>query len=133
MFVLHKVALPSTEGDIWTLYVHSYNVATLKVSQAGLVSVQVTMMHPNLQSYHIVVSHTKCFDVQGAVGVKLQIYRRTMCFLTCHLAAHMEHVSRRNADFDHIYNQLSFGKPSSTAVNNVAAGGFVRNGLLVFC
>ncbi|KAG6557250.1 hypothetical protein Mapa_001177 [Marchantia paleacea] len=59
---------------------------------------------------------------KGAVGVKMMIFRRTICVLTSHLAAHMEHVSRRNSDFEHIYNQMSFGRSMRINVTAAAAG-----------
>jgi hypothetical protein len=34
-----------------------------------------------------------------------------MCFVSNHFAAHLEAVSRRNADFDHIYRTMAFNKP----------------------
>ncbi|XP_024524008.1 type II inositol polyphosphate 5-phosphatase 15 [Selaginella moellendorffii] len=49
---------------------------------------------------------------KGGVGVKILLYRRTFCFLSSHLAAHMDAVGRRNADFEHIYHQMKFGRSS---------------------
>nr|GEX55669.1 type I inositol polyphosphate 5-phosphatase 12-like isoform X2 [Tanacetum cinerariifolium] len=40
-----------------------------------------------------------------------------MCFVNCHLAAHLEAVNRRNADFDHIYRNITFGR----SINNASA------------
>ncbi|KAL2634417.1 hypothetical protein R1flu_005896 [Riccia fluitans] len=78
----------------------------------------------------------RAFGNKGAVGVKMMIYRRTICVLTSHLAAHMEQVSRRNADFEHIYNQMSFGRSSrlnatvvSNAVQNMLRGGNNRRNM----
>ncbi|CAN0922997.1 Type I inositol polyphosphate 5-phosphatase 12 [Linum grandiflorum] len=42
-----------------------------------------------------------------------------MCFVNCHLAAHLEAVNRRNADFDHIYRNMVFGKPTSNAAGMI--------------
>lgn len=42
-----------------------------------------------------------------------------MCFVNCHLAAHLEAVNRRNADFDHIYKNMVFSR-SSNLLNNAA-------------
>ncbi|WJX66961.1 phosphoinositide 5-phosphatase [Trifolium repens] len=44
-----------------------------------------------------------------------------MCFVNCHLAAHLEVVNRRNADFDHIYRNMVFSR-SSNLLNTAAAG-----------
>lgn len=43
-----------------------------------------------------------------------------MCFVNCHLAAHLEAVNRRNADFDHIYRTMVFSRSSNLL--NTAAG-----------
>ncbi|XP_062096001.1 type II inositol polyphosphate 5-phosphatase 15-like [Humulus lupulus] len=40
---------------------------------------------------------------KGAVGLRMRVYDRIMCFVNCHFAAHLEAVNRRNADFDHIW------------------------------
>ncbi|KAI8003935.1 Type I inositol polyphosphate 5-phosphatase 12 [Camellia lanceoleosa] len=42
------------------------------------------------------------------VGLRLRVYDRIMCLVNCHLAAHLEAVNRRNADFDHIYRTMVF-------------------------
>jgi hypothetical protein len=51
--------------------------------------------------------------VQGAVGLRIRVYDRVMCFVNCHFAAHLEAVNRRNADFDHVYRTMTFGRPSN--------------------
>ncbi|KAG1330845.1 Type II inositol polyphosphate 5-phosphatase 15 [Cocos nucifera] len=48
----------------------------------------------------------------GAVGLRMRVYHRTMCFVNCHFAAHLEAVSRRNADFNHVYQTMAFSRPS---------------------
>lgn len=58
--------------------------------------------------------------VQGAVGLRIRVYDRIMCFVNCHFAAHLEAVNRRNADFDHVYRTMTFGRP--TNLFNAAAG-----------
>lgn len=58
--------------------------------------------------------------VQGAVGLRIRVYNRIMCFVNCHFAAHLEAVNRRNADFDHVYRTMTFGRPSN--LFNAAAG-----------
>ncbi|KAK3130458.1 hypothetical protein QOZ80_6BG0493710 [Eleusine coracana subsp. coracana] len=53
---------------------------------------------------------------KGGVGLRIRVYDRKMCFVSNHFAAHLEAVSRRNADFDHIYRTMAFNKPhGSTA------------------
>uniref|UniRef100_A0A2P2KMN5 Inositol polyphosphate-related phosphatase domain-containing protein n=2 Tax=Rhizophora mucronata TaxID=61149 RepID=A0A2P2KMN5_RHIMU len=58
---------------------------------------------------------------KGAVGLRIRVYDRIMCFVNCHFAAHLEAVNRRNADFDHVYRTMTFGRPSS--ILNAAAAG----------
>lgn len=67
---------------------------------------------------------------QGGVGLKIRVYDRIMCFVNCHLAAHLEAVNRRNADFDHIYRNMVFNR-SSNFLNNAA--GMVPYLFLSFC
>ncbi|KAL6900899.1 hypothetical protein ACP4OV_005575 [Aristida adscensionis] len=53
---------------------------------------------------------------KGGVGLRIRVYDRRICFVSNHFAAHQENVSRRNADFDHIYRTMTFNKPhGSTA------------------
>ena len=60
-------------------------------------------------------------SLQGGVGLRIRVLDRIMCFVNCHLAAHLEAVNRRNADFDHIFRNMAFGRSS-----NVTAAGMVR-------
>lgn len=59
------------------------------------------------------------FTMQGGVGLRLRVFDRIMCFVNCHLAAHLEAITRRNADFDHIYRTMSFTR-SSNLLNNAS-------------
>uniref|UniRef100_A0A7I4BC76 Inositol polyphosphate-related phosphatase domain-containing protein n=1 Tax=Physcomitrium patens TaxID=3218 RepID=A0A7I4BC76_PHYPA len=69
----------------------------------------------------------RTFGNKGAVGVKLSAFRRTICLVNSHFAAHMEKVNSRNSDFEYCYNQMAFGpKPVPTAVGGnglLARGG----------
>lgn len=47
------------------------------------------------------------------MGLRIRVYDRIMCFVNCHLAAHLEAVTRRNADFNHIYRSMVFSKGQS--------------------
>ncbi|CAB4316147.1 unnamed protein product [Prunus armeniaca] len=49
---------------------------------------------------------------KGAVGLRIRMYGRIMCFVNCHFAAHLEAVNRRNADFDHVYRTMNFCRPN---------------------
>ncbi|KAL5721411.1 phosphoinositide 5-phosphatase [Ranunculus cassubicifolius] len=50
---------------------------------------------------------------KGAVSIRMRVYDRQICFVNCHLAAHLEAVNRRNADFDHIWRTMAFTRPST--------------------
>lgn len=52
--------------------------------------------------------------------MRLRVYDRIICFVNCHLAAHLEAVNRRNADFDHIYRTMVFSRSSNLL--NTASG-----------
>ncbi|XP_066397499.1 type I inositol polyphosphate 5-phosphatase 13-like [Miscanthus floridulus] len=54
---------------------------------------------------------------KGGVGLRIRVYDRKMCFVSNHFAAHLEAVSRRNADFDHIYRTMAFNKPHGSTVS----------------
>ncbi|KAK9106372.1 hypothetical protein Syun_022383 [Stephania yunnanensis] len=58
---------------------------------------------------------------KGAVGLRMRVYDRIICFVNCHFAAHLEAVNRRNADFDHVYRTMVFSRPSNL-LNTAAAG-----------
>lgn len=58
---------------------------------------------------------------KGAVGLKMRVYDRILCFVNCHFAAHLEAVIRRNADFDHVYRTMTFSR--STNMLSAAAVG----------
>ncbi|KAK9672157.1 hypothetical protein RND81_12G080600 [Saponaria officinalis] len=58
---------------------------------------------------------------KGGVGLRLRVHDRIICFVNCHLAAHLEAVNRRNADFNHIYKTMVFSRQSHLL--NVAAAG----------
>ncbi|EOA39519.1 hypothetical protein CARUB_v10008138mg [Capsella rubella] len=56
---------------------------------------------------------------KGGVGLRIRVYDRIMCFVNCHLAAHLEAVNRRNADFNHIFRLMVFSRGQN--LNNTAA------------
>lgn len=62
----------------------------------------------------------QCLLLQGGVGLRLRVYDRIMCFVNCHLAAHLEAVNKRNSDFDHIYRTMGFTRSSN--LHNNSAG-----------
>ncbi|ESW25894.1 hypothetical protein PHAVU_003G074300 [Phaseolus vulgaris] len=67
---------------------------------------------------------------KGGVGLRIRVYDRIMCFVNCHLAAHLEAVNRRNADFDHIYRNMVFTRSSNllTAAAGVSTAVHVLRG-----
>ncbi|KAK0607295.1 hypothetical protein LWI29_012741 [Acer saccharum] len=50
---------------------------------------------------------------KGGVGLRIRVYDWTICFVSCHLAAPLEAVARRNADFDHIYKTMVFSRSAN--------------------
>nr|ADE77646.1 unknown [Picea sitchensis] len=58
---------------------------------------------------------------KGAVALKMRVFRRILCVINCHFAAHADAVARRNADFEYVYRNLTF-IPMTAGVNTVAAG-----------
>ncbi|KAF5203241.1 Type i inositol polyphosphate 5-phosphatase [Thalictrum thalictroides] len=58
---------------------------------------------------------------KGAVGLRMRVYDRMICFVNCHFAAHLEAVNRRNADFDHVFRTMAFSRPSNL-LNSSSAG-----------
>ncbi len=39
------------------------------------------------------------------------LYHSSLCFVNSHLCAHMEEVEKRNGEFYHIMNKMSFNTP----------------------
>ncbi|CAI7907581.1 unnamed protein product [Closterium sp. NIES-54] len=70
---------------------------------------------------------------KGAVAVRMSVCGRSVAVLSCHLAAHMEGVAKRNEDWRRIYRHLSFYRPQTTlaAASSAAkaAGGGLKAGL----
>uniref|UniRef100_M8BIR5 Type II inositol-1,4,5-trisphosphate 5-phosphatase FRA3 n=1 Tax=Aegilops tauschii TaxID=37682 RepID=M8BIR5_AEGTA len=56
----------------------------------------------------------------GGVGLKMRVYDRRICFVNNHFAAHLENVTRRNADFDHIYRTMNFNKSHGSAASDTS-------------
>ncbi|KAF0030262.1 hypothetical protein F2P81_016993 [Scophthalmus maximus] len=45
---------------------------------------------------------------KGGVSIRLSFYGHTLCFLNCHLAAHMKYATERVDEFEHIMNTQTF-------------------------
>ncbi|XP_072955288.1 type II inositol polyphosphate 5-phosphatase 15-like [Typha angustifolia] len=63
---------------------------------------------------------------KGAVSLRMRIYAQSVCFVNCHFAAHMEAVSRRNEDFDHVFRTMTFSSPSSRLLASAAGASAVQ-------
>ncbi|XP_042501597.1 type I inositol polyphosphate 5-phosphatase 12-like isoform X2 [Macadamia integrifolia] len=63
---------------------------------------------------------------KGAVGLRMRVHDRVMCFVNCHFAAHLEAVNRRNADFDHVYRTMVFTRANAAAVGVSSATQLLR-------
>ncbi|XP_051203092.1 type II inositol polyphosphate 5-phosphatase 15 isoform X1 [Lolium perenne] len=57
---------------------------------------------------------------KGGVGLRIRVYDRRICFVNNHFAAHLENVTRRNADFDYIYRTMNFNKPHGSAASSTS-------------
>jgi hypothetical protein len=65
----------------------------------------------------------------------MRIHDRSICFVNCHFAAHMEAVSRRNEDFDHVFRTMTFATPSSGIMTTSVSSstGQLLRGANVWC
>lgn len=52
--------------------------------------------------------------------MKMSVFRRTVCVVNSHFAAHMEKVASRNADFEYVYKQMAFGQRPNYAAGAAA-------------
>ncbi|XP_068617122.1 phosphatidylinositol 4,5-bisphosphate 5-phosphatase A [Brachionichthys hirsutus] len=53
---------------------------------------------------------------KGGVSARMSAFGHTICFLNCHLPAHMENSDQRMEDFESILQQQQFEGPASTGV-----------------
>ncbi|CAH1122568.1 unnamed protein product [Ceutorhynchus assimilis] len=87
------------------------------VALARLVGIQLAVMVNN-QHYRYVKNVS--FDTRGTgllgmgnkggVAVRLELHNTSLCFVNCHLAAHVEEFERRNQDYKDIDTRINFRK-----------------------
>lgn len=53
---------------------------------------------------------------KGAVSVRLSFYGHMLCFLNCHLAAHMQYAKERMDEFEYIMDSQKFESPTAPRI-----------------
>ncbi|CAL8342666.1 unnamed protein product [Arctogadus glacialis] len=53
---------------------------------------------------------------KGGVSVRLSFYGHSLCFLNCHLAAHMQNATERLDEFEHILDTQTFESPQAPSI-----------------
>lgn len=53
---------------------------------------------------------------KGAVSIRLSFYGHMLCFLNCHLAAHMKYATERVDEFEYILDTQTFDSPNAQRV-----------------
>lgn len=53
---------------------------------------------------------------KGGVSIRLSFYGHTLCFLNCHLAAHMNYASERVDEFEYITDTQTFDCKKAPAI-----------------
>lgn len=53
---------------------------------------------------------------KGGVSVRFSFYGHSLCFLNCHLAAHIHYASERVEEFERILNSQTFDGKNAPSV-----------------
>ncbi|XP_024298030.1 inositol polyphosphate 5-phosphatase K isoform X1 [Oncorhynchus tshawytscha] len=67
---------------------------------------------PFIRDIHDTYTRTGIFGYwgnKGGVSIRLSFYGHMLCFLNCHLAAHMQYASQRVDEFEYILDTQTFG------------------------
>ena len=99
-------------GDDWTTCAHRvlWEMRLSVFCHRGML--RGGSMHNALRVHHVQTSSAACgiggvMGNKGGLVAKLGIGCQTLCFVSCHLAAHTEHLERRNQDCQQILRDTS--------------------------
>lgn len=53
---------------------------------------------------------------KGGVSIRFSLYGHSLCFLNCHLAAHIHNASERVEEFEHILSSQTFDDKNTLSV-----------------
>lgn len=101
-----KVKVVRLIGMMLAVYVHGKHKMQIKNVEAETLPTGIMGMLGN----------------KGGVAIRLEMHHTSICFVNCHLAAHMAEVERRNQDFNAVYSNLKFtlfDPPLSVAEHNM--------------
>lgn len=62
----------------------------------------------NVQTHMVPTGIMNMLGNKGGVAVRMDLYNTSICFVNCHLAAHVEEYERRNEDYDCICEKTVF-------------------------
>uniref|UniRef100_A0A6A7FUV4 phosphoinositide 5-phosphatase n=2 Tax=Hirondellea gigas TaxID=1518452 RepID=A0A6A7FUV4_9CRUS len=62
----------------------------------------------NIQSSTVATGIMNLLGNKGGVAARMDVYNTSVCFVNCHLAAHVEEYERRNEDYDGISEKTVF-------------------------